>query len=99
LQVHHLHHRAAGGGHDTNKLIALCPSCHRAHHKGQLGITGNADDPHGLTFTDGRGNVIDPAARPIKPTGPPPTPKQPYEHPIGERLDKRELQFTDPPVP
>ena len=99
LQVHHLHHRAAGGGHDTNTLIALCPACHRAHHKGQLGITGNADDPNGLTFTDGHGNVIDPAARPIKPTGPPPNPKRPYEHPIGERLYKRELFFADPPVP
>jgi len=99
LQVHHLHHRATGGGHDTNTLIALCPACHRAHHKGQLGITGNADDPNGLTFTDTHGHVIDPAARPIKPTGPPPTPAKPYEHPIGERLYKRELLFADPPVP
>jgi len=99
LQVHHLHHRAAGGGHDTNTLVALCPACHRAHHKGHLGITGDADHPNGLTFTDGHGNVIDPAARPIKPTGPPPNPKRPYEHPIGERLHKRELFFADPPVP
>jgi hypothetical protein len=99
LQVHHLHHRAAGGGHDTNTLIALCPACHRAHHQGQLGITGNADDPNGLTFTDAHGNLIDPAARPIKPTGPPPNPKRPYEHPTGERLYKRELFFADPPVP
>ena len=34
-----------------------------AHHRGQLGITGNADDPNGLTFTDARGRVIDPATR------------------------------------
>jgi hypothetical protein len=99
LQVHHLHHRAAGGGHDTNKLVGLCPGCHRAHHRGQLGITGNADQPDGLSFTDGHGNVIDPAARPIKPTGPPPTPTKPYDHPIGGRLYKRELLFADAPVP
>jgi HNH endonuclease len=99
LQVHHVHHRAAGGGHDTATLIALCPPCHRAHHKGEFEITGNADEPDGLTFTDGLGNVIDPAARPIKPTGPPPAPAKPYEHPIGGRLYKRELIFRDPPVP
>jgi hypothetical protein len=99
LQVHHVHHRVDGGGHDTDKLVALCPGCHRAHHKGHLGITGHADLPDGLTFTDGHGNVIDPAARPIKPTGPPPDPVRPYDHPIGERLYKRELLFPDPPVP
>jgi hypothetical protein len=99
LQVHHVHHRAAGGGHDTDKLIALCPTCHRAHHKGHFQITGNADQPDGLTFTDPHGQLIDPAARPIKPTGPPPAPARPYEHPIGERLYKRELIFRDPPVP
>jgi hypothetical protein len=71
----------------------------RAHHQGQIGITGNADDPNGLAFTDAHGNLIDPAARPIKPTDPPPNPKRPYEHPTGERLYKRELFFADPPVP
>jgi hypothetical protein len=80
-------------------VVALRPGCHRAHHKDQLGISGNADDPDGLTFTDTHGNPIDVAARPIKPTGPPPAPAKPYEHPIGERLYKRELLFADPPVP
>jgi hypothetical protein len=62
-------------------------------------ISGNADQPDGLTFTDPHGNVIDPSARPIKPTRPPPAPAKPYEHPIGERLHKRDLLFADPPVP
>jgi hypothetical protein len=99
LQVHHVHHQAHGGGHDTNRLIALCPGCHRLHHKGQLGIDGDADQPDGLTFTDRNGKPIDPAAQPIKPTGPPPDPVRPYEHPIGGRLYKRELIFRNPPVP
>jgi hypothetical protein len=100
LQIHHLHHQAHGGGHDTNKLIAICGSCHRAHHHhGHFNISGDADQPDGLVFTDAHGDVIDPAARPIKPTGPPPTPTRPYEHPIGGRLHKRELIFRHPPVP
>jgi hypothetical protein len=99
LQVHHIHHRATGGGHDTNTLIALCPTCHRAHHQGHFDITGDANDPDGLTYTDPHGHRIDPRTRPIQPTAPPPTPTKPYDHPIGERLHKRELLFADPPVP
>jgi hypothetical protein len=97
LQVHHLVHDEHEGPTDTWNLIAICPADHRRHHRGQLGITGNADDPDGLTFTDARGRVIDPATRPRKPTGPPPDPDQPYEHPLGERLDGRAVMFRDPP--
>ncbi len=98
LQVHHIVHREHGGGHDTWNLAALCPSCHRAHHRGKLGITGNADDPHGLTFTDANGRVLDPAAHPATPTGPPPRPNCPYDHPSGERLDRWAVMFPDPPA-
>ena len=72
LQVHHIIHDHHHGPTDTWNLTALCPADHRLHHQGLLGITGNADDPDGLTFTDAHGRVIDPATRPIKPTGPPP---------------------------
>jgi hypothetical protein len=53
----------------------------RMHHQGQLGITGNADQPHGLIFTDPHGRQLKPAA--VGPTThptitgtdrPPPTP-------------------------
>ena len=98
LQVHHITHREHGGGHDTPNLAALCPACHRAHHHGQLGITGNADLPDGLTFTDSHGRVLDPAAHPTKPTGPPPPPHRPYQHPLGERLDRWAVIFPDPPA-
>jgi hypothetical protein len=97
LQVHHVVHREEGGDHDTCNLAALCPACHRVHHRGELGITGNADDPNGLTFTDSHGRTIDPAAHPTKPTGPPPTPPRPYDHPLGDRLDHWAVMFPDPP--
>ena len=73
LQVHHIIHDHHHGPTDTWNLTALCPADHRLHHQGRLGITGDADDPDGLTFTDAHGRVIDPATRPIKPTGPPPS--------------------------
>jgi hypothetical protein len=98
LHVHHLVHWDNGGSTDTANLCALCPACHRAHHRGRLGITGNADHPDGLTFTDPHGQVIDPATRPRKPTGPPPGPAKPYEHPTGERLQRWAITFPDPPA-
>jgi catechol 2,3-dioxygenase-like lactoylglutathione lyase family enzyme len=68
--------------------VALCPCHHRLHHRGPLGLTGSADGPDGLTFTDDRGRPIDSAAHPTLPTGPPPDPVIPYEHPIGGPLDR-----------
>jgi Domain of unknown function (DUF222)/HNH endonuclease len=99
LEVHHIVHREDGGDNHTSNLVGLCPGDHRLHHKGQLGITGDADDPNGLVFTDASGRVIDPAAHPAKPTGPPPAPARPYQHPLGERLYRRWLFFPDPPTP
>ena len=43
LEVHHLVHRAAGGGHEPSNLVLACSSCHQAHHAGALTITGTAD--------------------------------------------------------
>ena len=48
LDIHHLIHWRHGGPTDAWNLIALCEHCHRAHHQGLLGITGNADRPDGL---------------------------------------------------
>lgn len=44
LEIHHLIHRADGGGHDASNLVLLCSACHLAHHRGALTITGTADD-------------------------------------------------------
>jgi prepilin-type processing-associated H-X9-DG protein len=98
LQVHRIIHDQHHGPTDTWNLAGLCPADHRLHHQGELGITGNADDPDGLTFTDAAGNVIDPATRPCKPIGSPPGgPVRPYEHPLGERLQRWAILFPDPP--
>jgi len=43
LEIHHLVHRTHGGSHDALNLILLCSSCHLAHHRGALTITGTAD--------------------------------------------------------
>jgi hypothetical protein len=43
LEVHHIVHRADGGDHDPSGLVLLCGSCHRAHHRGQLAISGTSD--------------------------------------------------------
>ena len=94
LQIHHIIHWTSDGPTETWNLVALCPACHRQHHLGELAITGNADHPDGLTFTDRNGNTIDPATRPTKPTGPPPRPRHPYRHPDGGRMQKDALFFS-----
>ena len=36
LDLHHLVEVSAGGGDDPKNLLALCPTCHRLHHRGDL---------------------------------------------------------------
>jgi hypothetical protein len=102
LHVHHVIHWDPDDGNgptDTWNLACLCPRHHRLHHRGRLGISGNADDPHGLIFTDVYGRVMKPSAvaRPL--TGPPPEPTGRYQHPLGERLQMRWVTFNPPPPP
>ena len=94
LEVHHVVHWHDLGGTDTWNLIALCRRCHRDHHLGRLDISGNADLPDGITFRDEHGRVIDTATHAAKPPGPPPEPRQPYRHPLGERLQRWAIQFN-----
>ncbi len=75
----------------------MCRPDHTRHHQGKLGITGNADDPDGLIFTDESGRVIAPSGRASPPTGPPIKPDSKYAHPIGERLYLRHL-WLEPPA-
>jgi hypothetical protein len=42
LEIHHLIHRADGGSHDPLNLVLMCSSCHLAHHRGALMVTGTA---------------------------------------------------------
>jgi hypothetical protein len=43
LDIHHIAHRANGGGNDESNLCLVCGACHRAHHDGRLRISGTAD--------------------------------------------------------
>jgi hypothetical protein len=43
LEIHHIVHRADGGGHDPSNLPLACSSCHLAHHRGALAIAGTVD--------------------------------------------------------
>jgi len=97
LEVHHIIHWLHGGDTNTHNLIALCPHHHRLHHKGKLGITGNADTPNGITVTDATGTPITPSgASPEQPTATPPAPFKPYHHPLGERCDYDYIYFRPP---
>jgi hypothetical protein len=42
IDLHHLEHRADGGGHDPSNIICVCGSCHRAIHDGRLIVSGTA---------------------------------------------------------
>jgi hypothetical protein len=99
-------HWEDGGATDTANLIALCPRHHRQHHQNQLGITGNADQPDGITFTDHQGRPLTGSGRSVPPTAPPDVTAQrlditpgTYTHPTGEHLDTKWISFTDPPNP
>jgi len=97
LDVHHVVHREHGGATELPNLVALCRRCHRAHHRGELGIVGNADIPGGLTFSDPAGRRLGGAPTITPPAGPPPDPPHPYQHPLGERVHRRWLFLSDPP--
>ena len=97
LEVHHTIHWKDGGPTDTWNLLCLCPHHHDAHHRGEFTLTGNADLPDGLTFTDNRGNPIT-IGRPRPPDDPLPTPPDGgrYEHPSGEPVQHKWVHFTPP---
>lgn len=99
LEVHHIVHWEYDGPTDTWNLVLVCGHHHRSHHRGHLGISGNADEADGLTFTDSHGRIIrQSGAAPNPPGEPPPPPSLPYEHPVGERLDMDSILFTPPPA-
>ena len=44
LELHHIVRRADGGTHDPSNITLRCFSCHAAHHRGALTISGVAPD-------------------------------------------------------
>jgi hypothetical protein len=87
IEVHHIIHWLQGGPTDTWNLTSLCPRHHRLHHQGLLGISGDADQPGALVFTDVRGSPLEPSGRPSPPGCDPPTPDHPYRPPLMGRVD------------
>lgn len=69
------------------------------HHKGHLGISGNADDPDGVVFTDQNGRSMNGVARARPPTPADMPTVQPYACPLGERLPADCVYFTPGPKP
>ena len=104
LHIHHIVHWEHGGATDTNNLICLCAPHHRAHHQGQLNITGDPDQPDGITCTDRHGRTLTPTNPPTPPRDPPHTAAArlgitptTYHHPTGEPLQTWAIQFSEPP--
>jgi Domain of unknown function (DUF222) len=97
LDLHHIVHWSKHGPTDTWNLIAMCARHHRMHHHGRLGLSGNADQPDTVQFTDARGRPIRASgANPKPPTRPPPPIHGVYQHPYGERLDSRWVTINHP---
>jgi len=95
LHVHHIVHWEDGGATDTPNLLSLCQFHHRLHHRGRLGIEGDADEPNGVMFTDEHGRRLANCGRPAPPGDRPPPPGN-WVAPPGERLDMWAIQFNDP---
>ena len=98
VQIHHIHHWEDGGATEPANLTAVCPRHHRLHHRGLLGIAGDADRPGGLLFTDRFGRTMAGAH-------PPPARRADrtvvvhgtWRHPLGERLQTKWLHFERRP--
>jgi hypothetical protein len=86
-QIHHIIHWTNGGTTNPENLISICARHHRAHHLGQIGIQGNANQPDTMIFTDQHGNPINTTPQPIITPPTPASPQPVYEHPSGERLN------------
>ena len=102
LHVHHVQHWEDGGSSDTANLVALCQHHHRLHHRGGLGISGNADDPDGMTFTDERGRTLDSTGRPVPPRRAPEEtarelgiPSGNWSRPTGRAIDPFWVDFDE----
>lgn len=99
LQAHHIVHWEDGGPTDTWNLVCVCPFHHREIHAGRLEVSGDADDPAGLTVDDARGDPVTGASLARPPDGLPDPPRTPYRHPDGGRMDWRRYAGPQPRRP
>jgi len=94
--VHHIVHWSDGGATDTPKLLALCQFHHRLHHRGRLGIAGDADEVDGVVFTDERGRRMAGCGRPTPPPPDQPLPGGNWVPPAREPLEPWAIYFNEP---
>ncbi len=83
LHAHHIRHWEDGGPTELDNLLLVCPHHHRAHHRGNLTITGPA---HNLTISDSTGRPLGPGSLARPPTTSPPA-VAPCPGPTGERAN------------
>ena len=95
LHAHHIQHWENGGPTELHNLVLLCPYHHRAHHHGDITITGPA---HQLTVLDNDGDPLTPASLARPPNHPPPD-VPPCRGPIGERAQWKWYQPFQPKAP
>lgn len=98
LHLHHIIHWEDGGATITSNLAALCPDHHRAHHRGLLDITGNADapidSPDALRFKNQFGVELRSGSSVRPPTLEDFPDVGPYRHPTGEHLIPDAVYFN-----
>jgi hypothetical protein len=99
VECHHVIHWVDGGPTDTWNLCCLCDFHHDGHHDGEFTITGNADDPLGLTFTTPGRFPIPHGPTFTTPTGPSTLRDTPYAGPTGDTLDLGWVRFHELPAP
>jgi hypothetical protein len=57
LDVHHIHQRSDGGGHDPRGLVCLCDGHHRAVHAGDLGVERAENGAIVVSRADGQESI------------------------------------------
>jgi len=95
LHAHHIQHWEDGGPTELHNLVLLCPFHHRAHHRGDITISGPA---HQLTVVDSDGDPLTSNSLARPPTRPPPD-IPPCRGPIGERAQWKWYQPFEPKAP
>ncbi|ORB64723.1 HNH endonuclease signature motif containing protein [Mycolicibacterium tusciae] len=81
LHAHHIRHWEDGGPTEMDNLVLVCPYHHRAHHRGEITITGPAPT---ITVTDSDGQTLTSTSLARPPNRPPPD-VPPCPGPTGER--------------
>ncbi|AKK26639.1 HNH endonuclease signature motif containing protein [Mycobacterium sp. EPa45] len=95
LHAHHIQHWENGGPTELHNLVLLCPYHHRAHHRGDITITGPAEH---LTVLDCDGDPLTSQSLARPPNNPPPD-VPPCRGPIGERAQWKWYHPFEPQAP